>query len=233
MHNKKIKAGVAALALGAVLIGGTYAWFTSTDTVENKFQTGSIIEDLDKDGNGVEIWEEFEEPKNVVPGDTDTKLVQVQNTTTYDSFIRVRFEIKWDKDISNTIQLNGKEVELVQLNFENNLVDDQTKNPDGKWYKAEDGWYYYMGKVAGGQFTNPLLESVTLSTDTPNDYRGLKYTVNVIAESIQADNDAHDSEWSKNDDVLKAKLDYYETLEAGGNDEPVNSEVKVTEPSTK
>ena len=187
MNKKKLSALLLAGTLTAGVVGGTFAWFTSKDTVTNQFATGGTNDD---DSNaGIDIWEKFEKPTNVVPGTTTDKLVQVKNTSTYDQFIRVKITPKWEKD--------GLDASYLGLNF----VEGSLGNEQGQWLKDGD-YYYYIGKVAGGKFTNTLLESVTLSKDAGNEYKNQKYQVVVDADSIQADNDAY-KEWTNSETIQK------------------------------
>lgn len=195
MNKKKLSALLLAGTLTAGVVGGTFAWFTSQDSVTNEFATGGNEDDDDPDA-GIDIWEKFEEPTNVVPGTTTDKLVQVKNTSTYDQFIRVKITPEWeDKELNTTEGLS-----YLGLNFvEGSLGDKQ-----GQWLKDGD-YYYYIGKVAGGKFTNTLLKSVTLKDTTPNEYKNQKYQVVVEADSIQADNGAYE-EWKDASDTIKALL---------------------------
>ena len=190
MNKKKLSALLLAGTLTAGVVGGTFAWFTSKDTVTNQFATGGTNDD-DKN-TGIDIWEKFEKPTNVVPGTTTDKLVQVKNTSTYDQFIRVKITPKWEKD--------GLDASYLGLNF----VEGSLGNEQGQWLKDGD-YYYYIGKVAGGKFTNTLLESVTLSKNAGNEYKNQKYQVVVDADSIQADNGAYE-EWEDASKTIKDLL---------------------------
>lgn len=194
MNKKKLSALLLAGTLTAGVVGGTFAWFTSKDTVTNQFATGGTNDD---DSNpGIDIWEKFEKPTNVVPGTTTDKLVQVKNTSTYDQFIRVKITPKWEDEELNTTE----GLSYLGLNFvEGSLGDEQ-----GQWLKGGD-YYYYIGKVAGGKFTNTLLESVTLSKNAGNEYKNQKYQVVVDADSIQADNGAYE-EWEDASKTIKDLL---------------------------
>lgn len=190
MNKKKLSALLLAGTLTAGVVGGTFAWFTSQDTVTNQFATG--VNEDNKPDAGIDIWEKFKEPTNVVPGTTTDKLVQVKNTSTYDQFIRVKITPKWEKD--------GLDASYLGLNFvEGSLGDKQ-----GQWLKDGD-YYYYIGKVAGGKFTNTLLKSVTLKDTTPNEYKNQEYKVVVEADSIQADNGAYE-EWKDASRTIKDLL---------------------------
>lgn len=201
MNKKKLSALLLAGTLTAGVVGGTFAWFTSQDTVTNKFATGGTNDDPNA---GIDIWEKFKEPTNVVPGTTTDKLVQVKNTSTYDQFIRVKITPKWEKD--------GLDASYLDLNF----VKDNLGSGQGQWLKDGD-YYYYIGKVSGGKFTNTLLESVTLKNTTPNEYKNQKYQVEVEADSIQADNGAY-KEWENVSDKVKEALAECVKLDAIGNE---------------
>ena len=191
MNKKKLSALLVAGTLTAGVVGGTFAWFTSKDTVTNQFATGGTNDD---DSNaGIDIWEKFKEPTNVVPGTTTDKLVQVKNTSTYDQFIRVKITPKWEDEELNTTE----GLSYLGLNF----VEGSLGYEQGQWLKDGD-YYYYIGKVAGGKFTNTLLESVTLSKNAGNEYKNQKYKVVVDADSIQADNGAY-KEWTNSETIQK------------------------------
>lgn len=194
MNKKKLSALLLAGTLTAGVVGGTFAWFTSKDTVTNQFATGGTNDD---DSNaGIDIWEKFKEPTNVVPGTTTDKLVQVKNTSTYDQFIRVKITPKWEDEELNTTE----GLSYLGLNF----VEGSLGYEQGQWLKDGD-YYYYIGKVAGGKFTNTLLESVTLSKNAGNEYKNQKYKVVVDADSIQADNGAYE-EWKDASKTIKDLL---------------------------
>lgn len=198
MNKKKLSALLLAGTLTAGVVGGTFAWFTSQDSVTNQFTTGGNEDDKN---TGIDIWEKFEDPTNVVPGTTTDKLVQVKNTSTYDQFIRVKITPEWEDEKLNKKEETGEgELDYLKLNF----VEANLGNGQGKWFKDGD-YYYYIGKVAGGKFTNTLLESVTLSKAAGNEYKNQKYQVLVEADSIQADNGAY-KEWEDASDTIKALL---------------------------
>ena len=188
MKKSKVLALVLAGALAVGVVGGTLAWFTSQDSVKNIFQTGTILEPDNNDG--VDIYEEFVPPTNVLPGTETTKAVQVKNTSSFDTFIRVKLTPKFVSAMDG-VNVDDLDVNMIELNFENNLGQE-----DGKWLDGGDGYYYFMGRVGAGTFTNKLLESVTLATAADNNYRGVEFEVLVEAESIQADNDAHVDAWT-------------------------------------
>ncbi len=85
MKNKKRIAISAAALAGCLVIGGTFAWFSTTDKVTNKF---------DMDAFDVAITEDFDQNPDVplVPGADITKSVTVTNSGNMDVVVRVKLE---------------------------------------------------------------------------------------------------------------------------------------------
>ncbi len=85
MKNKKKMALGTALIAGCLIIGGTFAWFSTKDKVSNKF---------DMDAFDVAITEDFDQNPDVplVPGATITKAVTVTNSGNMDVLVRVQLE---------------------------------------------------------------------------------------------------------------------------------------------
>lgn len=198
--NKKVQALAVSGVLTVGVIGGTLAWFTSQDSVKNPFNTAS---NKDNNGSGIKIIEKFDKPDNMLPGDEVNKDVQVSNTTTYDQFIKVKLTPKFvDVNNNRTVitEKDGKQLDIQKIKL--NVVKENVNGSksSGTWFDGKDGYYYYMGKVAPDQFTNTLLDSVTLASNAGNEYRGLGFDVDVEAESIQASNDSY-KDWVKSDEL--------------------------------
>ena len=201
MSKKKIIGLCIAGVLAVGSIGGSLAWFTSSDSVTNPFTTASTDNPSDPN-SGIKINEKFDknEADNTLPGDNVTKQVNVSNTATYDQLIRVKIEKVW-KDAEGT-EKPDLDKENIILNFEKNLTD--SNNPEeGKWIKGSDGYYYYNGIVNPKGQTSNLLESVTLSKDTTNEFKGLKFDVTVNSEGVQAANGAVSDSWKDAPQAIK------------------------------
>lgn len=201
MSKKKIIGLCIAGVLAVGSIGGSLAWFTSSDSVTNPFTTAST-DNPSNPNSGIKINEKFDknEADNTLPGDNVTKQVNVSNTATYDQLIRVKIEKVW-KDAEGT-EKPDLDKENIILNFEKNLTD--SNNPEeGKWIKGSDGYYYYNGIVNPKGQTSNLLESVTLSKDTTNEFKGLKFDVTVNSEGVQAANGAVSDSWKDAPQAIK------------------------------
>ncbi|EDT72113.1 SipW-dependent biofilm matrix protein BsaA [Clostridium perfringens] len=208
MSKKKIIGLCIAGVLAVGSIGGSLAWFTSSDSVTNPFSTASTDNPSDPN-SGIKIHEDFnkEDADNTLPGDTVTKQVNVINKATYDQLIRVKIKKVW-KDAKGE-EKPDLDTKNINLNFEKNLTD-SNKPEEGKWIEGSDGYYYYNGIVNPKGQTANLLESVTLSKDTTNEFKGLKFDVVVDSEGVQAANGAVNDSWKDAPQAIK-------TLGAGTN----------------
>ncbi|EOU1912486.1 hypothetical protein GZ981_002399 [Clostridium perfringens] len=208
MSKKKIIGLCIAGVLAVGSIGGSLAWFTSSDSVTNPFSTASTDNPSDQN-SGIKIHEDFnkEDADNTLPGDTVTKQVNVINKATYDQLIRVNIKKVW-KDAKGE-EKSDLDTKNIILNFEKNLTD-SNKPEEGKWIEGSDGYYYYNGIVNPKGQTANLLESVTLSKDTTNEFKGLNFDVVVDSEGVQAANGAVNDSWKDAPQAIK-------TLGAGTN----------------
>ncbi|HBZ6547678.1 TPA: hypothetical protein MMH54_002007 [Clostridium perfringens] len=201
MSKKKIIGLCIAGVLAVGSIGGSLAWFTSSDSVTNPFSTASTDNPSDPN-SGIKIHEDFnkEDADNTLPGDTVTKQVNVINKATYDQLIRVKIKKVW-KDAKGE-EKSDLDTKNIILNFEKNLTD-SNKPEEGKWIEGSDGYYYYNGIVNPKGQTANLLESVTLSKDTTNEFKGLKFDVVVDSEGVQAANGAVSDSWENAPQAIK------------------------------
>lgn len=201
MSKKKIIGLCIAGVLAVGSIGGSLAWFTSSDSITNPFSTASTDNPSDPN-SGIKIHEDFkpEEAKNKLPGDEVKKQVNVINKAKYDQLIRVKIKKVW-KDAEGT-EKPDLDKENIILNFEKNLTD-SNKPEEGKWIEGSDGYYYYNGIVNPDGQTANLLESVTLSKDTTNEFKGLNFDVVVASEGVQAANGAVNDSWKDAPQVIK------------------------------
>ncbi|OUQ58672.1 hypothetical protein B5E56_10410 [Flavonifractor sp. An112] len=101
MKNKK-KIALGATAMSAVLVAaGTFAWFTTTDKVENVFNM---------DNFDVTITEDFDKPDvPLTPGADITKEVGVTNSGNVDVLVRVKLE-----EALSLLTLDGDKLKVVE-----------------------------------------------------------------------------------------------------------------------
>ena len=232
MNKKKIVTLIVAASLTLGILGGTLAWFTSQDTVINSFN----ILGNDDGENGVEIYEKFDntvegEANKMLPGGTAVeKIVQVKNTAEYSQLIRVKLDPKWLEEY----ELNPIE-NMIMLNYSKDMV---TTNPEenDKWVEC-GGYYYYLGKVAAGKFTQSLLDSVGLDfsnvKEQENDYKNTKFKIEIIADGVQADGEGNETKPADNWLMDEAKTNSFAEVlrnrlnEIAGTDTTTGNDIEI------
>ena len=186
------------------IIGVTIAYFSSTTTFENEFQTKEY---------GTTYQEEFVSPDNWLPGDTTNKTVIVTNSGQVDEAVRISYTEEWipnDKNATLTGWIHADGTKSNHTTEEELATDERaavinfTNNSD--WTKVGD-YYYYNYRLAPGQTTDSLIESVTFNASTKlgdtctpltsngtttitcnssgSDYDNAKYTLTFKIETVQ------------------------------------------------
>ena len=198
MNKNKIGALAITGVLALGVVGGSFAWFTAEETATNKFATaGSSSEE---NGAGIEIWENFDKKAaaSITPGGTIDKKVQFKSNVDYDQFVRVKITPQWTEllgIVKDPAILAGEELKLSYVN----LAEISVVN-DGQWVKGNDGYFYYIGVLPAGEYTNQLLDTVQLDGKfAGNEYKNAKFDVVVNVESVQASNSAILSVWGDNE----------------------------------
>lgn len=165
-----------------VLAEGIARWFTSKDTVENKFKTSDIK---------VKIEEEFTTPDNW-DGNTIKKEVKITNDNANEELVRVSIEPRWI-DENNEYWLGN--INYVNINYVN--TGQSTNSP---WVDGEDGYYYYNKVLYKNESTKNIISSVTLNIpeNEKSLYKGKTLLIDVNAEAIQKSKDAFITVWGKN-----------------------------------
>lgn len=129
-----------------------------------------------------EIVEEYQVPQQVTPGQTVDKVVQVANTGTVDSLIRVKIRKAFgDKAADGSFtEDTSLDPEMIRITCD-----------DEHWMLRDDGYYYYRAVLkAGTQTEAPLFRQYTFSKEAGNAYRGKEARIYVTMESVQAQDDA-------------------------------------------
>lgn len=154
-----------------VVIGGTLAYFTTSDTIINNFKTALYQHS---------IVEKFESPKDWTPGTTTEKTIKVTNNGSISMAVRASYTEKW---------LNGKGEEISLTDNENNRA--AIINFGNDWEKNEDGYYYFGSKenlkeLQKNETSTSFIESVTfneniiasLEKNVSDDGQTITYTSN-------------------------------------------------------
>ena len=145
--NRKKLLIVGVISLFTIL-GGTLAYFTTSSTITNVFNTGKYE---------TQIVEDFVSPDNWTPGTTTDKTIEVTNNGSIDMALRATYTEKW-------VNANGEQLPLKDS--ENNVA--AIINFDDSWTKDQDGYYYYgskdkLTKLTPGEKSSSFITGVTFN----------------------------------------------------------------------
>lgn len=175
---KKSAFAVAVTAICCVLLaGGTLAYFTAENTAHNVITSGGVDIQLNEWADADKTIP-FEDVEGLMPGQSETKVVEVENIGASDAWVRVK--------VGKSFTVAGAELDasVVVLDLPNQ------DNPSDYWvYNEEDGYWYYTKPLAPGAVTaEPLFNSVYLKSGTGNEYQNGSVSVTVYAQAVQTVN---------------------------------------------
>lgn len=167
-------AAIAVMLVAALVVGGTLAYFTDTDTKTNTFTMGNVKIDLNEQQKGENGLVPFDQNKQLVPGKSNdgnavSKIVTVSNKGDNDAWVWVELKIPaylvskdYPKDESkNALHWNSYGCFNVEYNDGNywslatsdGIVGTDKKVTDSNMVAVENGlWndYKYVGTVKEG-----------------------------------------------------------------------------------
>lgn len=148
MKNKKSLVAILLLVVGGV-VGISFAYFSSTTSFVNEFQTLEY---------GTSVIQNIVSPDNWIPGSTIDKYLKVTNTGNVDAAVKVSYTEKWLSKKGDELPLTQENQPLVQVHWIN--TDD--------W--IQDGnTYYYKYKLVHGQETSKLFDYIIFNPSTSTD----------------------------------------------------------------
>ena len=185
MNVKNKKTLVAIIAVLLILaVGATIAYFQSSASFENIFNTGTYK---------VVTTEVFESPDNWKPGEEIPKTITTKNEGTIDATVRVSYTEKWEDEEGNDITSQIAAGTAI-INLDN--TSDWTK---------EGNYYYYNYILKPNDETSSFMKSVTLNPnlngvvcttsqdgltktcESTNPALGATYKLTITKETVQAD----------------------------------------------
>ena len=176
MKKQKILAlGLSLLAVA--MIGGTSAFFVTSDRAHNVITTSGVAIELIEDTNQTGVDGRpipFTNIEDAHPGDSYSKIPQVKNVDEGEVWVRIK--------VSRGAKLdNGDEIAISDNSISANY---NTRN----WLNGGDGYYYYYRALKAGETTEPLFTEVTLANELSNTYNGATFSLDLQAEAVQVAN---------------------------------------------
>ena len=176
------------IILAVVLVTlSTFAWFTTSDSMQNKFKPGNPLFD-------VALVDDFTSPNELTPETEINKVVAAKNTETIDAFVRMMVFPAALKD--------GEPFE-VQLEDHVQLIGLDTS----KWKDGKDGYFYYLDKLAPGETSSNLFEKVKLiiPNDQKDNYKDVTFDIVAKTEAIHTKKYDYRISWWGTDDPQTAE----------------------------
>ena len=154
--NKAAVLIMAVLLLLGAAVGSTVAFLIDKSApVENAFEYAKV---------SCEVTEEF---KN-----NTKEHVQVKNTGTIDAYIRATYVVNW-------VDAQGNIAASDPAGYSYNV----TENPDSKWTKGSDGYFYYTSPVVPSASTQGSLLTCEVTYPENPEYT---LSIEILAQAIQS-----------------------------------------------
>lgn len=176
IEKRKVGALVAA-ALAIALVAASWAYFTSTASIDNELGTKTY---------GARTVENFTPGSILEPGTKINKSVGVQNTGDYDLVVRVKLDEQWSRNgvVFKSIAFDGSIDTVIASSGPDAWTAKQKNDTDGEtpaedetvvykelnlgteWVKGSDCYYYYTSKLGAGKTTlSNLMESIRMASN--------------------------------------------------------------------
>ena len=202
--KKKIFVSALALCLVAVLSLGTLAWFSDSDSVENKFMIADTDDNTESDIFNIDIWEDTPASigdqdgftyNDILPGDSLKKDVFVKNTGYYDQYVRVIVTISdaqaWLAAIPAGVAPEVAAAQIfagLDLTKWDHIYNNLSENPN-----AEELVYvlYYKDIVKASDAAINVFNSVNIPESMTKEQAAAfdnEFTITVKAQAVQTEN---------------------------------------------
>lgn len=186
--------GCAALAI----IAGSFAFYTSTNTLDNRLQTSKY---------GETATEKFTPDKNWQPGKEVEKVYGVKNTGGENLIVRIKLSENWwrDSNSNNVMDSGEKLIGFDSVNDGNSITTyTQANAADGKvtgdksvvqktlassGWTYQGGYWYYNQILAKNESTNDFMTKINLlqDTDMGNNIKKKYWTENTSVAATEPD----------------------------------------------
>ena len=172
-QKKKLWAIAIVIILIALLVGNSLAYYSVQGTATNVVTSGNIrLKIIETGANGLPYPKDSIE---IIPGQTVTKQVVIQNTCSHPFWLRVEI-------ITGSNNSAKDVIEILDLNHRD--------------WKEHDGYYYYNTILQPSEITAPLFSQVLFSGQHLNEtYSGTDLTLSVRASAVQSENNPAEHPW--------------------------------------
>lgn len=191
--KKKIVVLATLVICAAIMASGTLAYYTAEDTAHNVITSGGVaievvekMEQVDAEGKVTLVDFPENEIMGVLPSESVSKIVTVENTGASEAWIRVKVEMSITAEDGSAMPLTFGTDEIPVMEYE--VLEG--------WVDGGDGYYYYEESVAPNAATGELFTEVNFAPGMGNEYQNCTANVIISAQAVQVANNG--------DDVLEA-----------------------------
>lgn len=169
---KKRIVGLVCGCASLALVAGSFAFYTSTNNLDNRLNTG---------GYGETMTEIIDIPKQWEPGEKVEKRVGIKNTGSSDLLVRIKLDERWWRDANeNGIMEDSEKIisfDSTTGNHDDIITYSQADKADGDvtgdksvviktladngWTRGTDGYWYYNKILTPDERTNDILSDIT------------------------------------------------------------------------
>ena len=176
--KKKILYVAAIVICLSLITGGTFAYYTASETVQNIITSGGIhvaVEEFRLVDGELEPYPS--EPIPMMPGETVSKIVTAESSGE-DAWVRMNYVI-------TVYDAQGEVMEIAP----ETLAEIVTVDADATAWTFQDGWWYYNAPLLAGERTTPLFEQVSfVGTKMGNEYQLCTVVIDVTVQAVQKAN---------------------------------------------
>ena len=176
MNRRKITLISIAAALAALLVGGSFAFYVTSERTHNVITSGGVeiqlFEDTDQVGNDGRPLP-FQDIVNATPGQSYSKIPRVQNVDDGAAWVRIK-PTSEAKLIDNSI-IAVENIFTININSR-------------YWLDGGDGYYYYYRALQKSETTEPFFTTVSLKDNLENIYKGATFGLKLKAQAVQQKN---------------------------------------------
>ena len=157
---KPLVMAALVLAVVGVAVSGVIAWLSTTSSVSNTFELGTV---------NPTVQETFEDPY------TEKKDVKISNDGNVPIYVRAQVNIYW-------VDAEGNQLWEAPVAGEDYTI---TWGDDQKWAKGSDGFYYWTEPLKAGETTGLLIDKLTWTS--ANSSSGRTLVCDIAVQGIQAE----------------------------------------------
>lgn len=180
MNKRKTLLTSISMAILALLVGGSFAFYVTSERTHNVITSGGVeiqlFEDTNQVGNDGRPLP-FQDIANATPGQSYSKIPRVQNVDDGAAWVRIKLT-------SSAKLQDGSIVPVVDI-FTTNIS-------NRYWLDGDDGYYYYYRALGANEVTEPLFTEATLKDNLENVYKGATFSLKLSAQAVQKKNNGAD-----------------------------------------